>query len=586
MFEQQATIHEQQLIFSIRNMQKHWKIYNPNPQLQANLSNALGVHPIIGQLLINREITDIEEAKDFLSADLSGLHDPFLFKNMQTAVDRINKAKESNERVLVVGDYDVDGVTSSVLLNNIFKQMEIEVVHYIPHRFTDGYGLNEGIAQFAKKEGVSLLIAVDCGITAHKEVELINQNGIDVIILDHHEPDDNRLPDAFAIINPKQKDCPYPFKHLASVGLVTKLTQALLGDAISEKILDLAAIGTVADVVPLRGENRILVKSGLARINETKNKGLIALLQLTKMTGKKLTPFHVGFVLGPRINAAGRMDSAHASLNLFLSDDKEEAYDLAQALNRHNVARQKIQKDVIEEALELVEQEVNFKDQKIIVLGREGWHKGVLGIVAARLADKYYRPAIVISLENGIGTASARSIKGFHLHDALSNCAEYLDEFGGHAGAAGLTIKEENIDPFRLLINKVAHEVLEVKKLRPTLMIDCEIPISSIDMAMADIISSMEPFGEGNPSPIFCSRNISVKNNPSVLGKNTLKFLVGDDDFSISAVGFGMADYQEIVRSGEKIDLAYEISIDDWNKAPTPQLMLKDIRISDSINGS
>jgi len=562
-------------------MQKNWKIYNPNPKLQAHLSNALDVHPIIGQLLINRGITDIGEAKDFLSADLSGLHDPFLFKGMKRAVERIKQAKENKERVLVVGDYDVDGVTSSVLLNNIFKQMDVEVVHYIPHRMEDGYGLNENIAQFAKEEGVSLMIAVDCGITAYREVELINHNGIDVIILDHHVPDEDQLPDAVAIINPKQKDCSYPFKHLASVGLVAKLTEAVLGKEKAEKILDLAAIGTVADVVPLRGENRIFVKSGLPRINKTENKGLRALLEVAKIKDKKLSPFHIGFVLGPRINAAGRMDSANASLDLFLSDDKQEAKDLAKVLDRYNSQRQKVQKQVIDEALAIVEQEVNFKDHKIIVLGREGWHKGVIGIVAARLMNKYYRPAIVISIKDGIGTASARSIDGFHLHSALKRCTEYLEGFGGHAMAAGLTIKEENIDPFRSLINKIADETLEAKKLLPTLMIDCEIPLASINMELAEIIDSMEPFGEGNPVPIFCSRKVTVQSDPDVLGKNTLKFWAGDEQFSISVVGFGMGDYLEIVGSGAKIDLAYEISIDDWNKAPTPQLKLKDIRESE-----
>ncbi len=561
-------------------MQKHWKIYHPNPKLQAHLSDALDVHPIISQLLINREITDIQEAKDFLSADLSGLHDPFLFKNMDIAVARINQAKLKKELILVVGDYDVDGVTSSALLNNIFKKMGIKVVHHIPHRMQDGYGMNENMGKFAKEQGADLVVAVDCGITAQKEVDLINAQGIDVIILDHHEPD-KQLPNAVAIINPKQKDCPYPFKHLASVGLVTKLTQALLGNKESEKILDLAAIGTIADVVPLRGENRIFVKSGLPKISTTTNKGLLALLDITKIRGKKLSPFHIGFVLGPRINAAGRMDSAQTSLDLFLSNNHEEAYDLAKVLDRHNVARQKIQARVVDEALEIVEQEMNFKGQKIIVLGKEGWHKGVLGIVASRLADKYYRPAIVISIEDGIGTASARSIDGFHLHKALANCAEYLENFGGHAGAAGLTIKEENIDPFRALINKVAQETLEIKKLLPTLKIDCEIPLGSITMEMAEIIDSMEPFGEGNPSPIFCSRGVTVSSRPAVLGKNTLKFWVADGDFSISAVGFGMAEYKAMIQKGKKIDLAYQISIDDWNKAPTPQLMLKDIRVSE-----
>jgi len=305
-------------------------------------------------------------------------------------------------------------------------------------------------------------------------------------------------------------------------------------------------------------------------------------LDVTKIKGKKLSPFHIGFVLGPRINAAGRMDSAQLSLDLFLSEDHGEAYDLAKALDKHNVARQKIQKQIIEEAFAIVDQEVNFKDQKIIVLEKEGWHKGVLGIVASRLADKYYRPAIVISIdENGIGTASARSINGFHLHEALTSCAQYLENFGGHAGAAGLTIKQENIDLFKALINEVAHETLEVKKLLPTLRIDCEIPIPSINMELAEIIDSMQPFGEGNPSPIFCSRRVTVKSHPAVLGKNTLKFWVMDGDYSISAVGFGMADYKAMVRPGQKIDLAYEIGVDDWNKAPTPQLMLKDIRISE-----
>lgn len=561
-------------------MQKQWRIHNPDPRLQLNLSDALNIHPIISQLLINREITDVQEAKDFLSADLSGLHDPFLLKNMGKAVTRIKEAKERKERVLVIGDYDVDGVTASVLLNNVLTQMGIRVIHHIPHRMEDGYGMNEKMGDYAKEQEADLVIAVDCGITAHKEVDLINAYGIDVIILDHHETDD-RLPHAVAIINPKQRGCPYPFKHLASVGLVTKLTQALLGQSESEKVLDLAAIGTVADVVPLRGENRIFVKSGLPRINETNNKGLKALLDVTKIKGKKLSPFHVGFILGPRINAAGRVDTAQTSLDLFLSNDSKKAYDLAKTLDRHNVERQRIQAEMIDEAFEIVEQEVNFKDQKIIVLGKEGWHRGVLGIVASKLADKYYRPAIVISLEDGVGTASARSIDGFHLHEALVNCAEYLENYGGHAGAAGLTIKEENIDPFRSLINEVAQETMEVKKLLPTLTIDCEIPLSSINLKLAEIIDSLQPYGEGNPPPIFCSRNITIKSRPAILGKNTLKFWITDGNSSLSVVGFGMADYKGMVKIGNKIDLAYEIAIDDWNKAPMPQLILRDMKVSE-----
>lgn len=560
-------------------MQRNWHIKDPDPQRQLVLSDALGVHPIIAQLLINREISDIKEAEDFLRGDLCGLHDPFLLKNMDLAVARIRRAREGRERVLVFGDYDVDGVTSSALLNNVLTQAGIDVLHHIPHRFHHGYGLNEEIVSFAKENAVTLLIAVDCGVTACQEVARIQENGIDVIVIDHHEPDEI-LPPAVAIVNPKQKDCPYPFKHLASVGLVVKLTQALAG-GLSKDVLDLAAIGTIADVVPLRGENRIFVKEGLINLLHTQNKGLLALLDTAKIKGKRITPFHVGFILGPRINAAGRMDTAHTSLDLFLSQDDGQAYDLARALERHNTQRQKMQSDIVQEAMAIVEEQVNFKDHKVIVLSKEGWHKGVLGIVASKIADKYYRPAVIISIdENGIGTASARSIDGFHLHNALQSCAGYLEAFGGHEGAAGLTIKAENIAAFRQLINDVANQILEVKQLIPTIFIDCEIPLANITMDLIKVLEAMEPFGEGNPAPIFCSRNLTVKSRAQVLGKDTLKFWVSDGDCALSAVGFGMARYQGLIRPNEKVDLAYEISSDDWNKAPTPQLKLKDIRLS------
>ncbi len=558
-------------------MYKNWQIQDADPKLQAVLSDALGVHPIVAQLLVNREIRDIQEARDFLKADLTKLHDPFLLKNMDTAVRRIRLAQEKKELVLVFGDYDVDGVTSSALLNNVLTRLGLEVVHYIPHRFHHGYGLNKEVTEFSREKGVRLLIAVDCGINAHQEVDLLNHSGVEVIIIDHHEPDEE-LPKAVAIINPKQKDCPYPFKHLASVGLVTKLIQALAGKP-SEDLLDLAAIGTIADIVPLHGENRIIVKSGLARIANTRNKGLMALLETAKIKGKKVTPFHVGFILGPRINAAGRMDTAHKSLDLFLSEDPQKAFDLAKTLERHNSERQKMQGDIVEEAMTIVEQDVNFKDQKVIVLSKEGWHKGVLGIVASKITDKYYRPAIVISIdEDGIGTASARSIDGFHLHNALSSCAQYLEAFGGHEGAAGLTIRKENIDPFKTLINEIAQEMLEAKKLVPTLSIDCEIPLSSVTMELANIIEEMEPFGEGNPAPVFCSRAVTVKTFPKIMGRDTLKFWVSDGNCTISAVGFGMARYSGLIHPGAKIDLAYQVTLDDWNKEPTPQLKLKDIR--------
>jgi len=559
-------------------MSKVWELAKINPKKQKELSDALDVHPIVAQLLVNRGLSDIEEARAFLSSELSTLKDPFLLKDMKKCVERILSARDKNERVLVFGDYDVDGVTSSAILNRVLINLGLEVVHHIPHRMDDGYGLNHDVAEVAKKQGVNLLITIDCGISAYEEVETIKKFGIDVIIIDHHEPSEGKIPKAYAIINPKQKDCPYPFKGLASVGLAAKLVHALKG-GMDEDILELVAIGTIADVVPLRDENRIFVKAGLPRIQRTKNLGLKALLDVTKINGKTLKPFHVGFILGPRINAAGRMNTAHDSLDLFLSKSKEEALQLAKELDRYNQERQRTQRDIIDEALAIVE-EKGLGEEKVIVLGKEGWHKGVLGIVASRIADKYYRPAVVISLKDGVGTASARSIDGFHLHDALSRCESYLEEFGGHEGAAGLTILQENIDPFRQLINEVADDVFKEEKLTPKIFIDCEIPLGSINMSLANIIDGMEPFGEGNPTPVFCSREVQIKSYPQILGRDTLKFWVSDGVAALSVVGFGMAKHKDVVKPGRRIDLAYEIIIDDWNRPPRPQLKLKDIRES------
>ncbi|MDO8580842.1 MAG: single-stranded-DNA-specific exonuclease RecJ [Candidatus Omnitrophota bacterium] len=560
-------------------MLKQWKIKPLNPQLQILLSNALNIDPIVAQLLINRGIKTAQEAQSFLSADLNHLHDPFLFKNMDTVVRRIQQAREARERVLVFSDYDVDGVTSAALLCGVLTDLGIDFLTHIPHRMDDGYGLNEGIAATAKEKGVSLLIAVDCGISAHKAVDKLNEAGIEVIIIDHHQPEDH-LPKAVAIINPKQKGCAYPFKDLASVGLVAKLVHALTGKT-AEEWLDLVALGTVADIVPLRGENRIFVKHGLPRLSQTKNIGLMALLETAKIRDKKISPHSIGFILGPRINATGRMDSAHKSLDLLLSRNAEEALTLAQVLETHNQQRQKMQRDVVKEALELVEQEVNFKEARVIVLSKEGWHKGVLGIVAARITEKYYRPSIVISLENGVGTASCRSVEGFHLYRALSDCSDVLENFGGHEGAAGLTIKEENVTTFRNMINEVAQKVLENVTLVPTISIDGEVPLNRLNLSLHEVLDTMEPFGEGNPEPIFCTRNLTVLSAPQVMGKETLKFWVTDGNVSISAVGFGMAKFREMIQVKSVVDLAYTLIIDDWNKTPTVQLRLKDLRVSD-----
>ena len=559
-------------------MEKNWQIKEANPALQSHFSQNLNIDPIIAQLLINRGILEIDAAKRFLSAALSTLYDPFLLKDMDKAIARIKQARAHNERVLIFGDYDVDGVVSTALLHAMLTDFGLDVINFIPHRIEQGYGLNHEIADFAKEKNVSLIITIDCGITACGEVDTINKLGIDVIIIDHHEPPDDGLPQALAIVNPKQKDCAYPFDYLASAGLVMKLYQALFGK-VNEDYLDMVAIATIADIAPLQSENRIFVKHGLPRINVTKNKGLLALLDVAQIKNKSLSPYHIGFMLGPRINAAGRMDTAHTSLDLFLTDDTVEALRLAQQLDRHNGDRQRMQQNIVEEAFAIIEGDEGLRGQKVIVVSKEGWHEGLVGIVASKIKDKYYRPAIVMAIKDGVAVASARSVNGFHLQEALSKCGHCLENFGGHAGAAGLTIKEENIDTFRLLINEFAQDILVAEKLTPSLSIDCELPLSELNLNLVERVNALAPFGEGNPTPVFCTQNVRVFSAPQTLGKNTLKFWVSDGPFVFSAVGFGMGELKNQIQKGQSLDIAYELGIDDWNKAPAVQIVLKDIRL-------
>ena len=559
-------------------MERRWLVKAYNPIVQKKLSDALNINPIVAQLLINRHITTVEHANRFLRADLSMLHNPFLLTDMDKTVERILEAQRNNEKILIYGDYDVDGVTSGALLKRLLKRLNITAFNYIPHRMEEGYGLNHGVVEFAKGLGIHLIITVDCGINAFGPIAAITKEGIDVIIIDHHEPDGDKIPQALAVIDPKRLDCLYPFKNLSAVGLVAKLAQAIFG-FMPEEDLDFVAIGTVADVVLLQDENRIFVKTGLPLIEKSKKLGLQALLEVAKISGKKMKPYYIGFILGPRLNAAGRMDSANIALNLLLSEDIIEAQALAKSLEEHNQSRQKMQNTVVEEALSIIENEEGLKNQQVIVVQKQGWHKGVLGIVASRIVDKYYRPTVVISIEDGMGTGSARSIEGFHLHEALTSCAASLENYGGHKRAAGLRLRQENIEQFRQEINEFAKESFKEQEFIPTLEIDCEVSFSNIDLSMVELIGSLEPHGEGNPTPIFCSRNLVVKSLPALLGKDTLKFWVTDGGKTYSAVGFGFGNMKDKLKMGSQLDLAYSLGIDDWNKAPTVQLVIKDIKL-------
>ncbi len=558
-------------------MPKKWRLKKPDPDRQAFLVKELHVHPVVAQLLINRNVIDPVEAKAFLFPELGQLLDPFLLKDMGLAVERLRLARERGENVLVYGDYDVDGVTATAVTYRMLRRLGIRSRTYIPHRMEEGYGLNADIISLAKAEAISLIITVDCGITAFDEADALSREGIDLIILDHHEPEGGRIPRAVAVVDPKRPDCGYRCPQLAGVGVAAKFVQAVTGVFPMED-LDIITLGTVADVVALTGENRIFVRAGLPLLTATTKPGLRALIDVARLTGKEMTPFSVGFGLGPRLNAAGRMGSANISLDLLLSDDPGNAMALAQSLESLNRERQSLQAEVVEEAMEIINNDMSYADESVIVVYKEGWHKGVLGIAASKITDKFGRPSVVISVQDGLGVGSARSVPGFFLNDAFAHCAALLESFGGHQRAAGLKLRLDRIADFRLKVNLFARDVSAVKDLTPVLDIDAEMALPQVTMDIVRTVEALAPYGEGNPVPVFATRRLMVKSRPQVMGKDTIKFWVTDGRGSFSVVGFGMGSDCSELRMGHAVDIAYTLGIDDWNKAPQVQLMLKDIR--------
>jgi len=505
-------------------MIQRWEIKVPDPVLSEELRNTLHLHPVTAQLLVHRGVKTPFEGRTFLSHDLSACPDPFALKDMDKAVFRLKKALKEKEKVLVWGDYDVDGVTSTSLLVRSLKRFGFNTVHHIPNRLTDGYGLNKEFLTVAKREGVHVIISVDTGIAGHEAVDHLGQLGMDIILTDHHQPKEE-LPNAYAVINPLQKGCTYPFRFLSGVGLSYKLACAL-AKAISpdkeEEIrehLDLVAVGTVADVVPMIGENRILVYHGLKTLEKRQKPGLRTLLAMGRIRHQKLSPRDIGFVVGPRINASGRLGSAETALNLLLTDREEEARELALQLEASNKERRRIESQMLKEAICKVEREINFKNERVIVIQDEKWHPGVVGIIASRILNRFYRPTIVIAVSGGIGRGSARSIQGFSLPAALDQCREYLDEFGGHPFACGLTLREESIQPFRESINRIASKMLELEDLVPTLSVDMELPLSALTGPLLEELEELEPFGSGNPEPLFLSKGILLERGSSNSGE-------------------------------------------------------------------
>jgi len=552
------------------------RIATKDSRLQDKLIKELKVSRILSQILINRGISDVSDADKFLNVKLTHILDPFSFKDMAKALNRIHQAIRKKEKVMIFGDYDVDGITSVALLKATLEKKGLETLHYMPHRISEGYGLTKNILNIAKSKDVKLLITVDCGISNHRQITELKEHNIDTIITDHHEPQDSHLPPAISIINPKTKDSGYKYRELAGVGVTYKLCQALSGSHLLDD-LDLVALGTIADVVPLTGENRLIVKEGLLRLSATKRPGLRSLIAGSGIKKSKFNTTMVSFILAPRLNASGRMDSAETSLSLLMSRSLKDAQDFTDILEGHNRARQKVEAKIMEEAQDIINKEINFKDHKVIVVAKEDWHQGVLGVVASKLADRFYRPTIVISLTEQMCKGSGRSIKNFHLFHALGECKEFLNTFGGHAHAVGLTITRGSINDFRESINRLAHKKLSLEDLLPSLDIDMELSLSDLNIDMVRELERLEPFGSGNQEPLFYTKGLYLKGLPQSLARQTLKFWVTDGRFSFEVIAFGMSGLRENLVQAKSLDLVYNARIDNWQDSSSIILEAKEI---------
>jgi single-stranded-DNA-specific exonuclease len=556
---------------------------DPPAELVDQIAADVELPKTVIKILINRKINTAEKVRSFINPQLEDLSDPFILKGMPKAIDRVTEALKQNEKIMIYGDYDVDGITATALLFLVLNRLGAQVDYYLPNRLTEGYGLSEDGIMLAKGRGISLIISVDTGITAVQEVEFARENGIDCIITDHHETGDI-LPDAAAIVNPKQDNCPYDAAELSGVGVAFKLAQGLykrLGQDLSEldRHLDLVALGTSADIVPLLGENRTLTRYGFQQIVRTTKPGLKSLTFVSGLMGKDIGTGQVVFVLAPRINAIGRLGDAKEAIKLLTTRDEQLAAKIARTLDSENRRRKSIDEATLNQALEQLEEVCDLENDKAIVLASEGWHQGVIGIVASRLVERYHLPAVLIAIDNGEGKGSARSIPGFHLYEALKHCEDTLIRYGGHKYAAGLTILPENVEKFRVKMKAISKKMLTDEDLIPKLFVDDEIELEQIDSHFVDILESFSPFGPMNMRPIFLTRNLEVVGQPYKVGKNHLKMKVRKGNAVLDVIGFGFGELVRplSMRAGT-IDMAYVIEYNHWNGVARIQLRVKDIR--------
>lgn len=565
-----------------------WNLAEQNsPSLAREIARELEIPQVISQILVNRGIDNASDMKQFFYPSLDDLSDPMELEGIPKAVERIIKALAKREKIIIFGDYDVDGITATALLYLVMNRFGANALYYLPDRMDEGYGLSRSGIDLAADKGVSLLISVDCGITGIEEVEYAKTRGMDCIITDHHEPGEN-LPDAYALVDPKLSETS-SVHDLAGVGVAFKLAHALfeqLGESKTElyEHLDLVGLGTIADIVPLTGENRILAKFGLRQLESTKKPGLKSLLQVTGLWGNELYSWNVVFVLAPRLNAVGRIGSAESAFELLTTFDHTRAIQMARFLDEENKKRKKLDEQIFAEAIEMVEKTCDLENDRAIVLESDDWHVGVIGIVASRLVERYHRPTVLVSTSDGTGQGSARSIPTFHLLDAVKNSSDYLIKYGGHKYAAGLCIDPEQIVGFRDSFVKVANEQLTPEDMIPRLKLDAQLDAEEISMDLLNWLKLFSPYGPKNMRPVFLLEKAEIIRPTKIVGKNHLKFKVINSKRGFDAIGFGMGDMKTKVDNAiEPVHLAFVVESNNYYGYPQVQLRLKDIKIGDWV---
>ena len=567
-------------------MQKRWNILKADEEKVEALQRSLTISKVLCKILMQRGIDTFDKAKNYFRPQLSHLHDPFLMKDMDKAVDRILSAIKENEKILVFGDYDVDGTTSVACMYRFLKKklQPQNIEFYIPHRYREGYGISKMGIDFAKENNFMLIISLDCGIKSIDLIAYAKTLGLDFIVCDHHLPDDV-LPPAIAILNPKQKDCNYPYKELCGCGvgfkLITALSQRLnIPENEYLSYLDLVATAIAADIVPLTGENRALAFYGLKKINENPCAGIKALMQLSGVK-TKFSINNVVFIIAPRVNAAGRMDDARKAVLMFVEDDFNNALEYAEMLHSDNIDRKDADSTITEEALSIIDGDEILMKRKSTVLFRSHWHKGVVGIVASRLIEKYYRPTVVLTQSGEVVSGSARSVTGFNLYEAIHACREHLIGYGGHFAAAGLTMLPGSVEAFSNKFEEIVESIIEPHLLIPEIIIDAEINFKNLTKGFYNIITQMEPFGPENMRPVFITKNVVDTSWSKIVKEQHVRFIVKQDNIIFTGIGFNMADKFYLLQMNKPLDIVYTLDENEWNGEKHLQLKVIDIRLTE-----